>query len=52
MTGFGNSNGYSETQGKVGAGWAVIMKEEHAWVCYGGVERMDSTSLGSNNETS
>ena len=52
MTGFGNSNGYSETQGKVGVGWAVIMKEEQSWVFYSGVERMDSISLGSKNEHS
>ena len=50
MTGFGNSNGYSETQGKVGVGLVVIMKVEHAWVCYSRVERMDS--LGSKNEHS
>ena len=52
MTGFGNSNAYSETQGKAGVGWVVIMKEEHAWVFYSGVERMDSVSLGSKNEHS
>ena len=52
MTGFGNSNGYSETQGKVGVGWAVIMKEEHSWVFYSGVERMDSISLGSKKKHS
>ena len=52
MTGFGNSNGYSETQGKVGVVWAGVMKEEHSWVFYSGVERMDSISLGSKNENS